>query len=208
MFSTRAPTTVPQVWILMQPDTSREAHLRAPVKRSDNHSVFIDIRRWIRDVVVAVLVAFIIVVFFYQPVKVEGTSMLPELVDQERLFVNKFVYRVEEIQRHDIVVFRYPPDPERSYIKRVIGIPGDVVEIRNGVLFLNGNRLDESYVPPEYFDAASFGPVEVGPESYFVMGDHRSQSNDSRMWGLVPKSNIYGKAVFRYWPVSRMGSLN
>jgi signal peptidase I len=158
-------------------------------------------------VIFAVLAALAIVVFFYQPVKVEGTSMLPELVDQERIFVNKFVYRVDGIERRDIVVFHYPLDPARSYIKRVIGIPGDVVEIRRGELWLNGERLAEDYVPAEYFDRRSFPPIRVERESYFVMGDHRSQSNDSRMWGLVPEVNIYGKAVFRYWPVGKMGAI-
>ena len=171
-------------------------------------SAFGDVRRWVRDLVFAVLAAFIIVVFVYQPVKVEGTSMRPGLQDQERIFVNKFIYRFDQIERGDIVVFEYPLDPERSYIKRVIGIPGDVVEIRSGVLFVDGEQFVEEYVPAEFFDSRSFGPVEVDAGTYFVMGDHRNQSNDSRMWGLVPERNIDGKAVFRYWPVDRMGSLD
>jgi signal peptidase I len=168
---------------------------------------FAELKRWARDVFLAVLGALVIVVFLYQPVRVEGTSMLPELVDQERIFVNKFVYRVGEIERRDIVVFHYPLDPSRSYIKRVIGIPGDVVEIRRGELWLNGERIQEDYVPSEYYDARTYGPYRIEAGAYFVMGDHRDRSNDSRMWGPVPEDNIYGKAVFRYWPVARLGTV-
>lgn len=173
----------------------------------EKSAVFKEIRRWGRDLLFAVGAALIIVVFFYQPVRVEGTSMLPGLVDQERIFVNKFIYRFEGIERGDIVVFRYPLDPSRSYIKRVVALGGDRVQIRQGELWLNGERVEENYVPAEYFDSRSFGPVFVEDGTYFVMGDHRNQSNDSRAWGVVPESLIYGKAVFRYWPVDRMGSL-
>src|SRR5712671_4096022 len=102
-----------------------------------------EIRGWARDVFFAIGTAILIVVFLYQPVKVEGTSMLPELFDQERIFVNKFVYNIEKIQRKDIVVFWYPLDPTKSYIKRVIGMPGDVIEVRRGVIYVNDKPLDE-----------------------------------------------------------------
>jgi signal peptidase I len=167
-----------------------------------------EIRGWARDVFFAIGTAIMIVVFLYQPVKVEGTSMLPELVDQERIFVNKFVYRIEKIQRKDIVVFWYPLDPTKSYIKRVIGMPGDVVEVRRGVVYVNDRPLDENYILPEYLDHRTYPPVYVEPGHYYVLGDHRNQSNDSRMWGLVPEKYIYGKAVFRYWPIDKMGSLD
>ncbi len=178
------------------------------VPELEQPSVLSEIRGWARDVFFAIGTAVIIVVFFYQPVKVEGTSMLPELVDQERIFVNKFVYRIENIARRDIVVFWYPLDPTKSYIKRVIGLPGDVVEVRRGRVLVNGETQDELYVPPEFFDRRTYSPVYVDPGTYYVLGDHRSQSNDSRMWGLVPKENIYGKAVFRYWPMSKMGTID
>src|SRR5881397_1984443 len=103
-----------------------------------------EIRGWARDVFFAIGTAVLIVVFLYQPVKVEGTSMLPELVDQERIFVNKYVYRIEKIERRDIVVFWYPLDPTKSYIKRVVGMPGDVVEVRRGVVYVNDKPLDEN----------------------------------------------------------------
>ncbi len=189
----------------------RDEQVHAPqpdVFSEPQPSVLSEIRGWARDVFFAIGTAIIIVVFFYQPVKVEGTSMLPELVDQERIFVNKFVYRIENIARGDIVVFWYPLDTTKSYIKRVIGIPGDLVELRRGEVLVNGEPIEESYVPPNYFDRRSYSPVYVEPGQYYVLGDHRNQSNDSRMWGLVPEQNIYGKAVFRYWPVSKMGTID
>ena len=194
----------------MDPE-NRDEQIPAPqpaALREPQPSVLSEIRGWARDVFFAIGTAIIIVVFFYQPVKVEGTSMLPELVDQERIFVNKFVYRIEHVARRDIVVFWYPLDTSKSYIKRIIGVPGDVVEVRRGEVLVNGENLDESYVPPNYFDRRSYLPVYVEPGHYYVLGDHRNQSNDSRMWGLVPEQNIYGKAVFRYWPVSKMGTID
>ncbi len=164
-----------------------------------------EIRTWIRDIVFAALTAVLIVVFVVQPVKVEGTSMQPHLADQERIFVNKFVYHVAEIGRGDIVVFWYPKDPAKSFIKRVIGLPGETVEIESGRVYVNGSPLDEPYVPGEYADSSYFGPAIVPPGSYFVLGDHRNSSNDSRNWGMVPADNIFGKAVLRYWPISKFG---
>jgi len=166
------------------------------------------VRGWIRDIFFVVGTAIMIVIFLYQPVKVEGTSMLPELKDQERIFVNKFVYRFEKISRRDIVVFWYPRDPSKSFIKRIIGLPGDTVEIRSGTVYLNGEPLDEPYIVPEFADKRTMTPRYVDPGYYFVMGDDRKFSSDSRVWGLVPEKYIYGKAVFRYWPVSQIGSID
>ena len=167
-----------------------------------------EIRGWARDVFFAIGTAILIVVFLYQPVKVEGTSMLPELVDQERIFVNKFVYRIEKIARKDIVVFWYPRDPNKSFIKRIVGMPGDMVEVRRGVVYVNGEKLAEPYLIPEHRDTRSYPPLKVEAGHYYVLGDHRNMSNDSRMWGLVPERYIYGKAVFRYWPMNKMGTLD
>src|SRR5690348_4912556 len=107
---------------------------------------------WLRDLIISLAISAFIIIFLYQPVKVEGTSMMPSLVDQERIFVNKFVYRLEPIERGDIVVFRYPYDPSKSYIKRVIGMAGDRIRIDGGQVYVNGDALDESYVPAEYTD--------------------------------------------------------
>jgi signal peptidase I len=167
-----------------------------------------EIRGWIRDIFFVVGTAVLIVIFLYQPVKVEGTSMLPELKDQERIFVNKFWYRFEKISRRDIVVFWYPRDPTKSFIKRVIGLPGDTIEIRKGVVYLNGEILNEPYLIPKYMDTRSMDEMRVDPGFYFVMGDDRKYSSDSRAWGLVPEKYIYGKAVFRYWPMSQIGSID
>jgi len=164
-----------------------------------------EIRTWIRDIVFAALTAVLIVVFVVQPVKVEGTSMQPHLADQERIFVNKFLYHVSEIDRGDIVVFWYPKDPAKSFIKRVVGLPGETLKIDSGRVYVNGSPLDEPYVPGEYADSSYFGPAVVSPGSYFVLGDHRNSSNDSRNWGMVPVQNIFGKAVLRYWPISKFG---
>ena len=160
---------------------------------------------WARDLLVSLAISAFIIIFLYQPVKVEGTSMMPGLEDQERIFVNKFVYRWEPIQRGDIVVFRYPRDTSKSYIKRVIGVAGDRIRIESGLVYVNGEALDEDYVPSDYADARSFGEIVVPPNSYFVLGDHRSMSNDSRDFGPVDQTYIYGKAVFGYWPMDKMG---
>jgi signal peptidase I len=102
-------------------------------------------------------------------------------------------------------VFLFPHDPSKHYIKRVIGVPGDVVEVRDGVVLVNGKELREDYVPEEYRDHLSVPPTRVADGYYFVMGDHRSSSNDSRAWGPVARQNIYGKAVFVYWPIEMLG---
>src|SRR5213593_4957910 len=137
----------------MTTEEPEDDQVPAPETGSNTLSTLVgEIRGWARDVFFAIGTAIMIVVFLYQPVKVEGTSMLPELVDQERIFVNKFVYRIEKIARKDIVVFWYPLDPSKSYIKRVIGMPGDVVEVRKGVVYVNDKALDEPYINPEYLD--------------------------------------------------------
>jgi signal peptidase I len=162
---------------------------------------------WMRDLVISLAISAFIIVFLYQPVKVEGTSMMPSLDDQERIFINKFVYRIEPIQRGDIVVFRYPRDPAKSFIKRVIGVAGDHVHIVDGRVYLNSKMLVEDYVPSMYQDGRSYPEIIVPPDTYFVLGDHRSLSNDSRDFGPVDASYIYGKAVFGYWPMDKLGRL-
>ncbi len=166
-----------------------------------------ELRGWVRDLAVAVTLAMVIIVFLYQPVKVEGTSMAPLLSDQERIFINKFVYRFEPIERGDVIVFWYPLDHSKSFIKRVIGLPGETIELRRGRLYIDGKEINEVYVPPSFFDGTSYGPLQIPQGNYFVMGDHRDSSNDSRMFGTVSRDYIYGKAVFAYWPVDHFGSI-
>ena len=148
------------------------------------------------------------VVFLYQPVQVEGNSMMPRLVNRERIFINKFVYRFEPIRRGDIVVFRCPVDLTKSYIKRVVALPGEWVSIEDGHVQVNGSPLAEPYLSSAYLDHQSHPPVQVEPDHYYVLGDHREFSNDSRVWGSVEQRLIYGKAVFVYWPFSQMGFLD
>ena len=160
---------------------------------------------WLRDLIVSLAISAFIIVFLYQPVKVEGTSMTPELADQERIFVNKFLYRLEPIERGDIVVFHYPRDPSKSFIKRVIGLAGDRIRIDAGEVRVDGKALEEDYVSPAYADQRSMAEFMVPPHCYFVLGDHRAMSNDSRDFGPVDAGYIYGKAVFGYWPFDKMG---
>ena len=175
---------------------------------SNAHALRHEIRVWTRDLLIAIGLALVIIVFLYQPVKVEGTSMAPLLSDQERIFINKFVYRFEAIQRGDVVVFWYPLDRSKSFIKRVVGLPGETIEIRRGVVYVNGQTIPEPYVPPQYADVTDYGPTRVPQGCYFVMGDHRISSNDSRVFGPVASQYIYGRAVFAYWPVDHFGSLS
>jgi signal peptidase I len=204
------------------------------------HSFWAEARLLLRDLLFALMFAALLVVFIVQPVKVEGTSMEPNLHDGERIFVNKLVYYgLPTLQRGDIVVFWYPDNPSKSYIKRVIGLPGETVVLCNGKVFINGTPLDETYIdpkrnvtlsnpnyqaiPPEapqlgkaffkYCDNAASGTTNTPPPAvpnhyYFVMGDNRDASSDSRSWGLVPEKYIYGKALFRYWPLGRMGVIS
>jgi len=160
---------------------------------------------WIRDLAISALASALIIIFLYQPVRVEGTSMLPRLEDRDRLFINKFVYHIESIHRDDIVVFHYPRDLEKSYIKRVIALPGDNIRIDHGQVWLNGKPLKEPYVPEEYRDTRSMAAMVVPDDCYFMMGDHRSISSDSREFGPVERTLIYGKAVFVYWPAKDAG---
>ena len=164
-----------------------------------------NIKSLFRDILAAFGIAIFIIVFVVQPVKVEGTSMQPMLDDQERIFVNRFIYQFKDIERGDVVVFRYPKDVNKSFIKRILAVPGDEIEIRAGRVYLNGSWLDEPYVPIEFLDKRSYPRTIVPPGRYFVLGDHRNSSNDSRNWGFVEKRLIYGKAFFGYWPIEYFG---
>jgi signal peptidase I len=177
----------------------------APVGTPARIRVGAGIGVWLRDLIISLAISAFVIIFLYQPVKVEGVSMMPSLEDQERIFVNKFVYRLEPIERGDIVVFRYPHDLSKSYIKRVIGMAGDRIRIDGGHVYVNDQALDEDYVPPAYADFRSYPEITVPEHYFFVLGDHRSMSSDSREFGPVNQSLIYGKAVFGYWPMDKLG---
>src|SRR5271163_4888294 len=191
----------------MNDPSSQEPHLLLahPAEEQEIPAVAGRLRVWLRDLLISVVVSFFIITFLYQPVKVEGTSMAPQLHDQDRLFVNKFAYNFEKIERDDVVVFYYPRDTQKSYIKRVIGLPGDTVRITDGRVFVNGTPIAEPYVPERYEDVRSMDALHVPEGEYFVMGDHRSISSDSRDFGPVARNLIYGKAAFVYWPREEMG---
>ncbi len=163
-----------------------------------------ELRRLVRDLALLLVVVSLASVFLFQPFKVEGASMEPALADQERILVNKTLYRVQSIERGDVVVFWFPGDRKRSFVKRIIGIPGDVVEIRDNKVLVNGVTLDEPYLAGAT-RMERLATIEVKSGHYFVLGDHRSVSNDSRSWGQVPQAMILGKASLRYWPPDRAG---
>jgi signal peptidase I len=184
------------------------------LKKESRHGLYSEGLKLVRDIVLVLTVFVLLGVFVAQPVVVEGTSMLPELHDGERLLVNKLVYyKIKNvswghIERGDIVVFWYPKEPDKSYVKRVIGLPGETVEVRNGVVYINGEQMREPYLSAEHNQSlGSFGAKKVDEHYYFVMGDNRDNSSDSRYWGLVPEKYVYGKAFFRYWKPENMGFL-
>ena len=156
---------------------------------------------WVRTLASAAVYATLIVTFGFQVARVEGQSMAPTLADQDRLIVNKFVYRVSAPQRGDIVMLYYPINPDKSFVKRVIAEEQDTVRITDGHVFVNDIPIDDSYVPSEYRSHDDWGPQVIAEGYYFVMGDHRNNSSDSRHWGLVPKKYILGKVQARWWPV-------
>jgi signal peptidase I len=188
-------------------DDDKDIQIHRP-DSSSRDDLWSEARLLLRDLIFALMIAALVVVFIVQPVKVEGTSMLPRLHDGERIFVNKLIYYDDyrwapKLERGDIVVFWFPDDPSKSYIKRVIGLPGDTVEIHEGLVRVNGRDLNETYLDQRLnLSHRSSAPIYVKPNYYFVMGDNRDNSSDSRLWGQVPKKYIYGKALFRYWPLT------
>jgi signal peptidase I len=156
---------------------------------------------WVKTLMSAAVYAVLIVTFLFQVARVEGQSMAPTLEDQDRLIVNKLVYRIGEPRRGDIVMLYYPLNPDKSFVKRVIAEEGDTVRIVDGRVYVNDIPLKDDYVASEYRSHDDWGP-QVIPEGYdFVMGDHRNNSSDSRHWGMVPKKYIIGKVQIRWWPV-------
>ncbi|OAG27604.1 S26 family signal peptidase [Thermodesulfatator autotrophicus] len=174
---------------------------------------------WVKTIVLALLLALFIRTFFVQAFKIPSGSMIPTLLIGDHILVNKFIYGVRnpitrEVwikgrtpQRKEIIVFIFPENRKLDFIKRVIGLPGDVIEVRNKIVYINGVPLDEPYVqhtdprilPKEVSPRDNFGPVKVPPGHLFVMGDNRDQSYDSRFWGFVPIKDVKGKAFIIYF---------
>jgi signal peptidase I len=181
----------------------------APPREGARSQILRALWELLHDLSVAVLFCFFLITFVAQAFRVQGTSMLPLLEDSERIIVNKFVYRFHAIDRGDVVVFWYPKDPSVSFIKRVVAVPGDTVELKHGILYVNGQKQNEdAYLLPQFRGEDSFVAKDVEKGFYFVLGDHRNSSNDSRSWGEVPEKYIYGKAFFRFWPLSKLGLIH
>jgi signal peptidase I len=156
---------------------------------------------WLKTLASAAVYATLIVTFGFQVARVEGMSMAPTLQDQDRLIVNKLAYRLGDPKVGDIVMLYYPLKPEKSFVKRIIAEEGDQVRIVDGRVYRNDVPLDDSFVPPDYRSHDDWGPKVIDEGYYFVMGDHRNNSSDSRHWGLVPKKYIIGKVQLRWWPM-------
>jgi signal peptidase I len=156
---------------------------------------------WLKTLASAAVYATLIVTFGFQVARVEGQSMAPTLEDQDRLIVNKLAYRLGDPQVGDIVMLYYPLNPDKSFVKRVIAKYNQRVRIVDGKVYVNDVPVDDSFVPEQYRSHEDWGP-EIVPEGYyFVMGDHRNNSSDSRHWGFVPKKYIIGRVQLRWWPV-------
>ena len=160
-----------------------------------------ELSAWLKTLASAAVYATLIVTFGFQVARVEGHSMAPTLEDQDRLIVNKAVYRIGQPHINDIVMLYYPNDPNKSFVKRVIAEEGDQVRIVDGKVYRNDILLDDSFVPPDYRSHDDWGPQVIPEGYYFVLGDHRNNSSDSRHWGFVPKKYIIGKVQLRWWPL-------
>lgn len=172
--------------------------VRLPLRRIGE-----ELLAWVKTLASAAVYATLIVTFGFQVARVEGQSMAPTLSDQDRLIVNKLIYRFTNPRRGDIVMLYYPVNPDKSFVKRVIAEEGDTVRIVDGQVYVNDVPLRDDYVPPDFRSHEDYGPQSVPEGYYFVLGDHRNNSSDSRHWGMVPKKYIIGKVQLRWWPIQR-----
>ncbi|MCX7845699.1 MAG: signal peptidase I [Dictyoglomaceae bacterium] len=157
---------------------------------------------FVETILFAFILAFLIKSFILQISYIPTGSMIPTLNDGEAVLVVRIPYYFREPERGEIIVFKYPLDTSKEYVKRLIGLPGDTVEIKQGNVYVNGKLLEENYVKRKSDD--NYGPVKVPKDSYFVLGDNRPVSVDSRYWGFVPKKNLVGKAILLLWPPQRI----
>lgn len=179
-----------------------ENTLQGPEKQK-KHGMYLG--EILESVAIAVILAVIIRFFLFQPFYIPSGSMEPTLKPGDRIIVNKITYRFSQPRRGDIMVFKYPRDPSRDFIKRIVGLPGETLEIKDSVVYINNKKIPQPYLPPG-LQFGSFGPVNIPEGSYFMMGDNRNNSEDSRVWGTLPRENIVGKAMFIYWPLTRIGA--
>ncbi len=166
-----------------------------------------EVKDWVVSILIALVLAFFIRYFIVELYMVEGPSMRPTLVNSERLVVNKFIYHFKQPERGELLVFRYPRDPSRDFIKRVIAVAGDTIELKDGRLFLNGQLLNETYILEKTRGSYPLATVPEG--TIFVMGDNRNNSEDSRFRdvGFVPLDMVKGKAVMVFWPLDHIKTL-
>jgi signal peptidase I len=163
------------------------------------------LRDWLKDFGKALIFFLFLQTFIVQGFVIEGACMEPALHSHEKIIVNKLLYRLKEPSVGDVVVFAYPLEPEKDFIKRVVGVPGDVIEISEGYLFRNGKKMAEPFVPEYVF--GKYGPVKVPKGKLCVMGDNRNNSHDSRSWGLLDRSQVKGRAEVKFWPFSEAGRI-
>jgi signal peptidase I len=169
-----------------------------------------NIREWVESIVIALILALIIRTFVVQAFKIPSGSMRETLIERDRILVNKFIYRFTDPQRGDIIVFRYPLEPKKDFVKRLIGLPGETVSIKDGDIYINGElareplKVREIYYYNKGVYAEDAKAVEIPADSYYVLGDNSASSRDSRYWGFVPKENLLGKAFLIYWPPNRI----
>lgn len=159
---------------------------------------------WVETIVVALVLALIIRALLVQVFWIPSSSMEPTLNIQDRIVVNKFIYHFREPKRFEVIVFRFPSkETKKDFIKRIIGLPGEKIELKLGDLYVNDKKIEETHIMNQ--DYANYGPIQIPEKSYFCMGDNRPQSADSRVWGYVPRKNIYGPAFLKIWPIWQLG---
>jgi signal peptidase I len=179
----------------------------------DKETLKREVKEWIHSIVVALILTLIIRTYIVQAFKIPSGSMRPTLLEGDKLFVNKYIYRFEGPKRGDIIVFKYPVDPKKDFIKRLVGLGGETVEIRDGKIYVDGKVLDDpkSFGAFTYYNHDPFGgpneKIRVPEDSYYVLGDNSANSTDSRFWGFVGKKSVLGKAFFRWWPPRRIGMI-
>ena len=179
----------------------------------DREYLIREAKEWASSILVALVLTLIIRTFVIQAFKIPSGSMRPTLMEGDKLFVNKYLYRFNSPQRGDIIVFKYPVDPKKDFIKRLVAFPGETVEIRDGKIYVNGKVLDDpaSFGKFYYYNHDPYGgpsdKIQVPADSYYALGDNSANSTDSRFWGFIPKKNLLGKAVFRWWPPKRIGTV-
>jgi signal peptidase I len=164
----------------------------------------------ILDIAIAAMVSIFLITYVASAYKIEGNSMQTVLYDHERIIISKLAVRNGNIDRYDIIVLRKPGEPSKSIIKRVIGLPGEIIEIREGDVYINGSKLPEAYLKKEkdiIYRSMNMKPLLIPKDHFFVIGDNRTISQDSRVFGPVPGNYIYGKTIFRYWPLSKFGTI-